>query len=202
MLCSYTAVTLATAFALLEQATATTIITTTNIDTTTTTSGVTASGSIDDKPVTVPINTTSSDSNKVSQKRDSAEHVSPDPLTKDLPTTVPSKPEPKLRNLKPITNTQNKETDCSVSPDSTGNTSGSKDKMNTSQNVSKENCPAPHMHSEESTNVVGNDQSNSQYLANDTILYQILEVETFAKTFHTKSWWIIFWRMFEISQST
>ena len=69
---------LAIAFALLEQATATTTISTTNIDTPTTTAGVTATGSIDDKPVTVPRSTTSSDSNKVSQKRDSAEHISAD----------------------------------------------------------------------------------------------------------------------------
>ena len=73
--------------------------------------------------------------------------------------------------------------------------------MNTSQNVSKENCPTPHMHSEESTNVVENFQSNTQFLANDTIQYQILEVETFGKTFHTNSWWIMLWRMPKISQS-
>ena len=155
--------TLAIAFALLEQATATTTttISTTNIDTPTTTTGITATGSIDDKPVTVPRSRTSSDSNKVSQKRDSAEHISSDLPTKDLPSTILSKPEPKPSNLKPITSTQNKETDCSVSPDSTGNASGNKDKMNTSQNVSKENFPAPHMHSKESTYVVGNFQSNT-----------------------------------------
>ena len=72
LLCSYMAVTLAIAFALLEQATATTTITITNTDTTTITAGVTATGSIDDKPATVPRNTTSSDSNKVSQNRESA----------------------------------------------------------------------------------------------------------------------------------
>ena len=153
--------TLAIAFALLEQATATTTISTTNIDTPTTTNGVTVTGSIDDKPVTVPRSTTSSDSNKVSQKRDSAEHISADLPTKDPPSTILSKPEPKPSNLKPITSTQNKETDCSVSPDSTGNASGNKDKMNTSQNVSKENFPAPHMHSKESSNVVGNFQSKT-----------------------------------------
>ena len=165
------AVMLAIAFALLEQATATTTITTTNTDITTTTTGVTATGSIDDKPVTMPRNTTSSDSNKVSEKRNSAEHISPDPFTKDVPSTVPSKPEPKMRNLKPITNIQNKETDCSVLLDSTGNAPGNKDRMNTCQNVSKEHFPAPHispalvqfaMYSEESTNVVGNFQSNTQ----------------------------------------
>ena len=158
---------LAIAFALLEQATATT----TNTDTTTTTTSVTATGSIDDKPVTMPRNTTSSDSNKVSQKRNSAEHISPDPFTKDVPSTVPSKPEPKMSNLKPITNMQNKETDCLVLLDSTGNAPGNKDRMNTCQNVSKEHFPAYHispalvqfaMYSEESTNVVGNFQSNTQ----------------------------------------
>ena len=168
-LCSYIAVTLAIAFALLEQATVTNTITTTNIDTTTTTTCVTATGSIDDKPVTVPRNTTCSDSNKVFQKRNSAKNISPHPLTKEVPSTVPSKPEPKPRSLKPITNTQNKETDCSVSPDSTENASGNMDNMNTCQNVSKENFPAPHnspasahcaMHKEESTNVVGNFESN------------------------------------------
>ena len=119
----------------------------------------------------MPRNTTFSDSNKLSQKRDSAEHISPDPLTKNVPSTVPSKPESKSSNLKPITNTQNKEADYSVSPDSTGNTSGNKDIINTCQNVSNENFPAPHilpasvqftMQSEESTNVVGNFQSNTQ----------------------------------------
>ena len=173
MLCSYTAVTLAIAFALLEQATATTTITTANTDTTTTTTGVTATGSIDDKPVTVSRHTTSSDSNKVSQKRDSAQCVLPD-LTKDVPSSVSSKPKSKPSNLKPIINTQNKETYCSVSPDSTGNASGNMDKANTCQNVSKGNVTAPHMspasvqfamHSEESTNVAGNFQSNTLWLA-------------------------------------
>ena len=127
------AVTLAIAFAFLEQATATTTITTTNTD-----------------------------SNKVSQKRNSAEHISSQFLTEDVSSTVPSKPESKLSNLNPITNTQNKEIDCSVSPDSSRNASGNEDKMNTCQNVSKENFLASHMHSEESTNVVGNFQSNTQ----------------------------------------
>ena len=157
--------------ALLEQATATTTITTTNTDTTIATTGVTVTGSIDDKPVTVSSKITSIDSNKVSQKRNSAEHISPDPFTKDVPSTVPSKPEPKLSNLKPITNIQNKETDCSVSQDSIENTSSNMDKMNTCQNIAKENFSTPHIspasvqfatHSEESTNVVGNFQSNTQ----------------------------------------
>ena len=143
----------------IEQATAATTITTTNTNTTTTTTGLTATGSIDNKPVTVPRNTTSSDSNKVSQKRHSAEHISPDPLTKDVPLTFP---EPKLNNLKLITYTQNKETYCSVSPDTIGNASFNEDKMNTCQNVSKENFSASHIRNEESTNVVGNFQSNTQ----------------------------------------
>ena len=156
--------------------TATATITTATTDTTTT--DVTAADVIDDKPITMPSNTIFSDSNKVSQKRDSAEHISPDPLTKDVPSTIPSKPEPKQSNLKSITNTQNKEADCSVSPDSTENAYGSKDIMNTCPNVSKENFPAPHvpptlvqftMQSEESTTVIGNFQSNTNQLANDTI---------------------------------
>ena len=152
---------LAAAFALLEQTSTATTITTINTDTTSTTTGVTASGSIDDKPVTVPRNTTSSDSNKVSQKKDATEHISRDPLTNDVPSTVPSKSEPKLSNLKPITNIQNKDTDLSVSPDSTENASSNGDKVNTCQNAYKENFLAPHMHSEESTNIVGNFQSKT-----------------------------------------
>ena len=171
LLCSNIAITLAIAFALLEQATPTTTFTTTNTNTTTTTTGVTATGSIDDKPVTVPRITASSDSNKVSQKRNSAEHNSPDPFTKDVPSIVPSKPEPKPSNLKPIANAQNKETDGLVSQDSTKNTSSNMDKIKTCQNAPKENFPVPHispasvqfaMHSEESTNVVGNFQSNTK----------------------------------------
>ena len=116
-------------------------------------------------------NTTFSDSNEVSQKKNSAEHILPDPLTKDVPSTIPSKPEPKPSNLKSITNTQNKEADYSVSPDSTENAYGNKDIMNTCPNVSKENFPAPHilpalvqftMQSEKSTTVIGNFQSNTK----------------------------------------
>ena len=170
LLCSYIGITLAIAFALLEQATPTTTFTTTNTDTTTTTTGVTATGSIDDKPVTVP-RITSSDSNKVFQKRNSLEHNLPDPFNKDVPSIIPSKPKPKLSNLKPIANIQNKETDCLVSQDNTENTSNNMDKINTCQNIPKEKFPAPHispasvqfaMHSEQSTNVVGNFQSNTQ----------------------------------------
>ena len=118
----------------------------------------------------MPRNTIFSDSNEVSQKRDSGEHISPDPLTKDVPSTVPSKPEPKQSNLKSSANTQNNEADYSVSPDSTENAYGSKDIMNTCQNVSKENFPAPHilpalvqftMQKEESTPIIGNFQSNT-----------------------------------------
>ena len=162
---------LTTAYALLEQPTATTTITNANTDITTTTTGVTATGSIDDNSVTVSSNITSVDSNKVSQKRNSAEHISPDLFTKDVPSTVTSKPKPKLSNIKPITNMQNNETDCSVSQDGIENTSSNMDKMNTCQNIPKENFLAPHisqvsvqfpMHSEESTNVVGKFQSNTQ----------------------------------------
>ena len=162
---------LAIAFALLEQATAAaTTITTATTDTANATTGVTATGSIDNQPISMPRNTTA-DSSKVSQKGDSVEHISPDSLTKDVPLSVPSKPEPKPSNLNPITNTQNKETDCSVSPDGTGNASGNKDNMNTYQNISEENFPAPHIlpasvqfdkHSKESTNIVENFESNPQ----------------------------------------
>ena len=170
--------------------TATTTITTATTDTTTT--GVTAADVIDDKPITMPSNTIFSDSNKVSQKRDSAEHISPDPLTKDVPSTIPSKPEPKQST---ITNTQNKEADYSVSPDSTENAYDNKDIMNTCQNVSKENFPAPHvpptlvqftMQSEKSTTVIGNFQSNTKQLANDTVRYKILGENLLVKQFTPK----------------
>ena len=160
---------LAIAFVLLEQATSTTN-TTTATDTTTTTF-VTATGSIDNKPVTMPRNTTSSDSSKMSQKRDSAEHISPDPLTKDVPSTVPHKLKPQPEKLRPINNTENQEISCSVTPGSTDSTAGKNDKENTCQNNSEENLPVPHippaseqfyMHSEESTNETGKFQSNMQ----------------------------------------
>ena len=162
---------LAIAFVLLEQAASTTINTTATTDTTTTTF-VTATGSIDNKPVTMPRNTTSSsNSSKVSQKRNSAEHISPEPPTKDLPSTVIHKPKPQSGKLRPVINTENEEISCSVSPESTSTGAGNKDKVNTCRDFSEENLPIPHippameqfaMHSEESTDVAGNFQSNVQ----------------------------------------
>ena len=119
----------------------------------------------------MPRNTTSSDSNKMSQKRDSAEHISPDPLTKDVPSTVPYKPKPQPGKLRPINNTENQEISCSVLPGSTNSAAGKTDKVNTCQNNFEENLPVPHilpvseqfyMHSEESTNEAGKFQSNMQ----------------------------------------
>ena len=171
---------LAIAFVLLEQATSTTTNTTAATDTTTTTF-VTATGSIDNKPVTMSRNTTSLDSNKVSQKRNSAEHISEDPLTKDVPSTVIYKLKPQQGKLRPVTNTENEEASCSVSPESTSSVVGNTDKQNTYQNISKENLPIPHippaseqfvMHSEESTDIAGNFQSNTQN--NDSRFYCLL----------------------------
>ena len=156
-------------YVLLEQVTSTT---NTNAATDTiTTTFVNATGSIDNKPVTMPRNTTSSASNKISRKRDSAEHISPDPLTKDVPSTVPYKLKPQPEKLKPINNTENQEISCSVLPGSTNSTAGKNDKVDTGQNNSEENLPVPHippaseqfyMHSEESTNEAGKFQSNMQ----------------------------------------
>ena len=153
----------------LEQATSTTNTTATT-DTTTTTF-VAATGSIDNKPVTMLRNTTSSDSSKMSQKRDSAEHISPDPLTKDVPSTVPYKLKPQPEKLRPINNTENQEISCSVLPGSTNSAAGKNDKVNTCQNNSEENLPVHHippaseqfyMRSEESTNEAEKFQSNMQ----------------------------------------
>ena len=162
---------LAIVFVLLEQATSTTINTTAATDTTTTTF-VTATGSIDNNPVTMPRNTTSSsNSSKVSQERNSAEHISPDPLTKDVPSTVIHKPKPQLGKLRPVINTENEEISCSVSPEGTSSAAGNTDKVNTCRDFSEENLPISHippameqfaMHSEESTDVAGNFQSNVQ----------------------------------------
>ena len=119
----------------------------------------------------MPRNTTSSDSNKMSQKRDSAEHISPDPLTKDVSSTVLYRPKPQPEKLKPINNTENKEISCSVLPGSTKSTASKNDKVNTCQNNSEEILPVPHippaseqfyMHSEESTNEAEKFQSNMQ----------------------------------------
>ena len=94
-------------FALLEQCTssdtATTTATTTNSITTTTVVTTTTIGSIDNKPVPMPRNTSSSDSREVSQKRNSAGHISPGSLAKDVPSSTPHKPKPKPRKLKPAT---------------------------------------------------------------------------------------------------
>ena len=170
---------LAIAFVLLEQATSTTTNATAATDTTTTTF-VTATGSIN-KSVTMSRNTTSLDSNKMSQKRNSAEHISQDPLTKDVPSTVIYKLKPQQGKLRPVTNTENEEASCSVSPESTSTAVGNTDKQNTCQNISKENLPIPHippaseqyvMHSGESTDIAGNFQSNTQN--NDSRFYCLL----------------------------
>ena len=160
---------LASVFELLEQATSTTINTTAVTDTTITTF-VTATGSIDNKSVTMPRNmTSSSNSSKVSQKRNSVEHISPDPLTKDVPTTVVHKLKPQPGKFRPVINTENEEISCSVSPESTSSAVGNTDKVNTCHDFSEENLPIPHippameqfaMHSEESTDVAGKFQSN------------------------------------------
>ena len=162
---------LAIAFVLLEQATSTNTNTTAATDATTSTF-VTATGTIDNKPVTMPRNTmSSSDSSKMSPKRNSAEHISPDPLTKDVPSTVIHKRKPQPGKLRPATTTENEEINCSVSPESTNSAAGNTDKVNTCQNISEENLPIPHipplmeqfaMHIEESTDVAGNFQSNTQ----------------------------------------
>ena len=171
---------LAIAFVLLEQATSTTTNTTAATDTTTTTF-LAAIGSIENKSVTMPRNTTSSDCNKVSQKRNSAEHISVDPLTKDVLSTVIYKLKPQQGKLRPVTNTENEEISCSVSPESTSSAVGNTDKQNTCQNISQENLPTPHippaseqlvMHSEESTDVTGSFQSNTQN--NDSRFYCLL----------------------------
>ena len=173
---------LAIAFVLLEQATSTTTNTTATTDTTTTTF-VTATGSVDNKPVTMPRNTTSSDSNKVPQMRNSAEHILSDPLTKDVPSTVFHKLKPQPGKLRPVTNTENEEISCSVSPESTSSAASNTEKVNTCQNVSEENLPVPHippaseqfvMQSEESTDVAGNFQSKTQYIVNDSRFYCLL----------------------------
>ena len=115
----------------------------------------------------MPRNTTSSDSNKVSQKRNSAGHISPDSLAKDVPSTTPHKPKSKRRKLKPATNTGNEQMSCSALPDTTSRTAGNMDTMNTCQNASDNNLPVPHgppvleqlvVHSEESTDVDKNFQ--------------------------------------------
>ena len=165
--------------ALLGQPDSTDVIITTAIDTTTTTTGVAATGSIDNKPVIMPKSTNSLDSNKVSQKRNSTEHISPDSLTKDAPsgcitttTIIPHKPQPKPNKLRPITNTENQEISYSVLSDSTSRTAGNTDKVNTCQSIPEDSLPIPHtplaseqfaIHDEESTDAPGNFQSNILY---------------------------------------
>ena len=107
----------------------------------------------------------------MSQKRNSVKHISPDPLTKDVPSNVPRKPQPKPRKLKPATNTQNEQISCPALLDSTSSAAGNIHIANTHQNVSKGNLPAPHiplllqqvpMHSEEPNHVDKNFQNNTQ----------------------------------------
>ena len=119
----------------------------------------------------MPRSTTPTDSHIVSQKRNSAEYISPNPLIKDVPSTFPNKPKPQPGKLRPITNAENQEISFSVSPDSTSSAVGNADIVNICQNISVENLPVPHippaseqfvMQSEVSTDVPGNSQSNIQ----------------------------------------
>ena len=155
-------------FALLEQPTSTDTATTTatTTDSTTTTVVTTTTGSIDNKPVPMPRNTSSSDSKQVSEKINSEGHISPGSFAKDVPSSTPHKPKPKPRKLKPATNTGNEQMSCSALPDTTSSTAGNMDTINPSQNIS--NLPVPHGHpvleqfllcSEQSTDVVENFQS-------------------------------------------
>ena len=164
---------LAYSFVLLEQATSTTTTTTATTDTNTTTTNVTVTDSIVNKPVPMPINTTCSDSSKLSQNRNSAEHISLNPLTKGVQSTVPPKPKlkPKPKDLGPIANTENNKMGSSVSPCSISSAAGDMDKVDTCQNVPEKNLPAPHIpptsekfsiHIEEPINIAGNFQSNTQ----------------------------------------
>ena len=159
---------LAFSFVLSEQATSTT---TTTTDTNTTTTNVAVTGSIVNKPVPMLRNKTCSDSSKLSQSRNSAEYISLNPLTKDVQSTAPPKPKlkPKPKEFRPIANTGNNKMGSSVSPCSISSAAGEMDKVDTCQNVSKNNLPAPHIpltteqfsiHIEEPFNVAGNFQSN------------------------------------------
>ena len=120
----------------------------------------------------MPRNTTS-DSNKMFQGRNSTERVaiSPELLTTNIQATFPPKPIPKPRKLKPVTNTANEQISCSASLDSTSSAAGNMDIVKASRNVSEENIPVRHipqsleqfaMHSEESTDIDRNFQSNTQ----------------------------------------
>ena len=161
---------LAIAFVLLEQATTTTTNTTTTTDTTTTTF-VTATDSNNSSQVTMPRSTTPSDSNIMSQKRNSPEYISPDLLAKDVSSTVPNQSEPQLKKLRPITDAENQEISYSVLPNSTSSAVGNTGIVNACQNISVENLPVPHIlpaleqcvvQNEVSTDVPGNSQSNIQ----------------------------------------
>ena len=160
-------------FVFLEQATSTTAITNTTADTNNTATVVTFTGGIGNKPVPMPTNTTCSDSSKLSQNRNSAEHISLNPLTKDVQSTAPPKPKlkPKPKKLRPIANTENNKMGCSVSPGSISSAAGDMDKVGICQNVSEKNLPGLHippameqfaMHNEEPINVAGNFKSKKQ----------------------------------------
>ena len=168
---------LAFSFVLSEQATSTTTTTTTytttTTDTNTTTTNVTVTGSIDNKRASMSRNTCCSDLSKVSQNRNSAEHISLNPLTKGVQSTAPPKPKPKPKPKKsrPIVNTENKKKGCSVLPGSISSAAGDIDKVDICQNFSEKNLPGLHippameqftMHNEEPINVAENFKSNNQ----------------------------------------
>ena len=172
--CSYT---LAIDFVLLEQVTFTSTTTTTctiTIDTTTTPTVDTVTDSIDNKPVPMPRHMSPLDSNERLQNRNPTEQQanSPDSLAKNTPSIVPPKPQPKPRKLKPATNIDHEQIlSCSASPDGTSSAVGNMGTVSSCQNVSERNLPVPRippameqfaMHSEESTDVAGNFQSNTQ----------------------------------------
>ena len=162
----------------LEQATTSTtaaipiIVSDTKYSTDTNTA-VTATSSIGHKPVPLPRHTGSSDTYKVYQSRKSTEEIPypPDILTKDESSTFPVKPKPKPRRLKPITNTDNEQTKCSTSPDSTSSAASNMSRVSTTQNVSEKDLSVPHsppvleqlsMHTEHSTDIAGNFQRTTQ----------------------------------------
>ena len=168
--------TLAIDFVLLEQVTftSTTTTCTITINTITTPTVDTDTGSINNKPVPMPRHMSPLDSNEVLQNRNSAEQEanSPDSVAKNTPSIVPPKPQPKPRKLKPATNTDHEQMlSCSASPDGTSSAVGNMGTVSSCQNVSERNLPGPHiapameqfaMYSEESTDVAGNFQANTQ----------------------------------------
>ena len=113
-------------------------------------------------------------SNEVLQNRNSAEQEAnlPDSLTKTTPSIVPPKPQPKPRKLRPPTNIDHEQIlSYSASPDGTSSAVGNMGTVSSCQNVSEKILPVPHippameqfaMYSEESTDVAGNFQSNTQ----------------------------------------